>query len=190
MRTKCFFAFTLFSLLAINAFSQTDVTKAFVFAQKQTVLMLKEVDSVKADAANISLTSPRTLETDGKFVMVPSKDWCSGFFPGELWFLYEYTKNEKWKDLAKKFTANIEVEKTNGNTHDMGFKVYNSVGNGYRLTQDPHYKEVIIEAAKTLSTRFNPVVGSIKSWDNRSSGSFRLLLITCLTSNCCLKPLT
>ena len=176
MRTKCFFAFTLFSLLAINAFSQTDVTKAFVFAQKQTVLMLKEVDSVKADAANTSLTSPRTLETDGKFVMVPSKDWCSGFFPGELWFLYEYTKNEKWKDLAKKFTANIEVEKTNGNTHDMGFKVYNSVGNGYRLTQDPHYKEVIIEAAKTLSTRFNPVVGSIKSWDNRKQWKFPVII--------------
>jgi hypothetical protein len=176
MRTSSFFALILLNLLAVNAYSQTDITKAFVFAQKQTVLMLKEVDSVKADAANAALASPRTLEADGKFVMVPSKDWCSGFFPGELWFLYEYTKNEKWKDLAKKFTANIEVEKTNGNTHDMGFKVYNSVGNGYRLTKDDHYKGVIIEGAKTLSTRFNPVVGSLKSWDNRKQWKFPVII--------------
>jgi hypothetical protein len=176
MRTKYLLTLVLCSLLTLNAYSQSDVTKAFVFAQKQTVLMLKEVDSVKANAANTALASPRTLEADGKFVMVPSKDWCSGFFPGELWFLYEYTKNEKWKDLAKKFTSNIEVEKTNGNTHDMGFKVYNSVGNGYRLTKDDHYKAIIIEAAKTLSTRFNPVVGSIKSWDNRKQWKFPVII--------------
>jgi hypothetical protein len=176
MRTRYFLTLILCSFWALNAYSQSDVTKAFVFAQKQTLLMLKEVDSVKADAANTALASPRTLEADGKFVMVPSKDWCSGFFPGELWFLYEYTKNEKWKDLAKKFTANIEAEKTNGITHDMGFKVYNSVGNGYRLTHDDHYKAVIIEGAKTLSTRFNPVVGSIKSWDNRKQWKFPVII--------------
>jgi unsaturated chondroitin disaccharide hydrolase len=136
----------------------------------------KEVDSVKADPGNATLVSPRTLGIDGKLVMVPSKDWCSGFFPGELWFLYEYTNNKTWMELAKKFTANIEVEKTNGITHDMGFKVYNSVGNGYRLTKDAHYKEVIIGAAKTLSTRFNPVVGSIKSWDNRKQWKFPVII--------------
>src|ERR1700754_1428980 len=176
MRTSYFLALIFLNLLAVNAYSQTDVTKAFVFAQKQTVLMPKEVDTLKADAANVALASPRTLEGDGKFVMVPSKDWCSGFFPGELWFLYEYTKDKKWMELAKKFTTNIEVEKTNGVTHDMGFKVYNSVGNGYRLTHDEHYKAVIIEGAKTLSTRFNPVVGSIKSWDNRKQWKFPVII--------------
>jgi unsaturated chondroitin disaccharide hydrolase len=176
MRTNYFVAFFLLNLSAIKAFSQTDVTQAFSFAEKQTVLMLKEVDSAKTDPGNSALASPRTLNADGKFVMVPSKDWCSGFFPGELWFLYEYSQNKAWMDLAKKFTANIEVEKTNGITHDMGFKVYNSVGNGYRLTKDPHYKAVIIEGAKTLSTRFNPVVGSIKSWDNRKQWKFPVII--------------
>ncbi|SDP81834.1 Glycosyl Hydrolase Family 88 [Mucilaginibacter sp. OK268] len=176
MRTKNLIVFFVLNLLAIKAFSQTDVTKAFSFAQKQTALMLKEVDTVKSDAANSALVSPRSLNVDGKLIMVPSKDWCSGFFPGELWFLYEYTKDKKWMGLAQKFTTNIETEKTNGITHDMGFKVYNSVGNGYRLTKDAHYKEVIIEAAKTLSTRFNPVVGSIKSWDNRKQWKFPVII--------------
>ena len=48
----------------------------------------------------------------------------------------------------------------------MGFKIYCSFGNGYRLTKDPHYKEVIIQSAKTLSTRFNAKAGVIRSWDH------------------------
>ncbi|MBB6107404.1 Glycosyl Hydrolase Family 88 [Mucilaginibacter lappiensis] len=176
MRTKNLIVFFALTLLTTKVFSQTDVAKAFSFAQNQTTLLLKEVDTVKSDAANSALVSPRSLSVEGKLVMVPSKDWCSGFFPGELWFLYEYTNDKKWMGLAQQFTTNIEVEKTNGITHDMGFKVYNSVGNGYRLTKDAHYKEVIIEAAKTLSTRFNPVVGSIKSWDNRKQWKFPVII--------------
>ena len=176
MRIKHLLIFFALNLLTVKVFSQAEVDKAFSFAEKQTTQMLKEVDSIKTDASNAALVSPRALNADGKLVMVQSKDWCSGFFPGELWFLYEYSKNKTWMDLARKYTANIEVEKTNGVTHDMGFKIYNSVGNGYRLTKDPHYKDVIIEAAKTLSTRFNPVVGSIKSWDNRSQWKFPVII--------------
>lgn len=174
MKNKYFAVFLLLNLTGMSAFSQTDVFKAFLFAEKQTQLMLKEIDSIP-DASG-KLVSPRTLNTNGKLVMIPSKDWCSGFFPGELWYLYEYTKDQKWLEQARKFTTNIEPEKTNGGTHDMGFKIYCSVGNGYRLTGDAHYKEVIIEAAKTLSTRFNRVVGSLKSWDNRKDWKFPVII--------------
>lgn len=43
--------------------------------------------------------------------------------------------------------------------------IYCSFGNGLRLTGDPEYKEVIVEAARSLSTRFRPVAGIIQSWD-------------------------
>ena len=109
--------------------------------------MLTEIP--KAKKGNADLVSPRTLDND-ELKLVPSKDWTSGFFPGELWFLYEYSGKDEWKDEAEKFTANIEKEKYNGGTHDMGFKIYNSFGNGYRLTKDAHYKDVIIQGAKTL----------------------------------------
>jgi rhamnogalacturonyl hydrolase YesR len=127
--------------------------------------MLKEVEQAKA--AGKTGVSPRNLSATGDLVLVASKDWCSGFFPGELWYIYNYTNDKKWLELAKTYTTPIEQEKTNGGTHDMGFKVYCSVGNAYRLTKDAHYKDVIMQAAKTLSTRFNPKVGCIKSWDNR-----------------------
>jgi unsaturated chondroitin disaccharide hydrolase len=135
-------------------------------AERQTDLMVTELELAKAAGKN--LVSPRTLE-NGQLKLVASKDWTSGFFPGELWYLYELSHQNKWKALAQKYTAPIEQEKLNGVTHDMGFKIYSSVGNGYRLTGDPHYKEVLIQAAGTLSTRFNPKVGLIRSWDHHSA---------------------
>ena len=132
-------------------------------AGKQTAIMLQEIGVAKeTDKKGVS---PRTLE-GGALKLVASRDWTSGFFPGELWYLYELSGNQKWKTEARRFTANIEQEKTNGTTHDMGFKVYCSFGNGYRLTKDPHYKEVIIQAARTLSQRFNTTAGVLRSWDH------------------------
>lgn len=171
---KHIFPILFLGFITTGAFAQNDAPKAFAFAQKQTTLMLKEVAEAKK-TAKPGLVSPRSLEK-GELVLVPSKDWCSGFFPGELWYLYQYTKDPKWMEQAKIFTANIEQEKTNGSTHDMGFKLYSSVGNGYKLTHDAHYKEVLLQGAKTLSTRFNPVVGCIRSWDHHTNWKFPVII--------------
>ncbi|PTR01542.1 glycosyl hydrolase family 88 [Mucilaginibacter yixingensis] len=181
------------TLLAGNGFAQTnvvnktssqkkkttalpDVKKGFEFAEKQTALLLKETALVKAQSKKTALISPRSLDTADNLELVPSKDWCSGFFPGELWYLLEYTKDPQWEAAARNYTSDVEAEKTNGTTHDMGFKIYCSVGNGYRLTKNEHYKSVLLEAAKTLATRFNPKVGSIKSWDNRKNWKFPVII--------------
>jgi unsaturated chondroitin disaccharide hydrolase len=154
--------------LCANVFSQKrgnkELSKISIDAEQQARLMLDEITRVSDNKSD--LVSPRTLDSTGKLKLVASRDWTSGFFPGELWFLYEYTKKNEWKVQAQNFTANLEREKTNATTHDMGFKIYCSFGNGYRLTKDSHYKDVIIESARTLSTRFNPKVGCIRSWDH------------------------
>jgi hypothetical protein len=174
MKKKYIFPLLFLALSAGKTFAQNEAAKGFAFAEKQTDLLLKETAEAKK-TAKPGMVSPRSVEK-GELVLVPSKDWCSGFFPGELWYLYQYTKNPKWLNEAKAYTANIEQEKTNGGTHDMGFKIYCSVGNGYKLTKDAHYKEVILEAAKTLATRFNPTVGCIKSWDNRKDWKFPVII--------------
>ncbi|CAH0133281.1 MULTISPECIES: glycoside hydrolase family 88 protein [unclassified Pedobacter] len=143
---------------------KVNVKKAFKQAAAQTKLMLQEVEKA-VDAAKPELISPRTLD-NGKLKLVASRDWTSGFFPGVLWYLDEYYKTDEWKAAARKFTTLIEKEKTNGTTHDMGFKVFCSVGNAFRLTGSAHDKAVIIEGAKTLATRFNPKTGVILSWDH------------------------
>ena len=140
-----------------------DIRAAFSDAEKQTKLMLAEVD--KAKAGKPDLVSPRTIE-HGELKLVKSGDWTSGFFPGVLWFLYEYSRKPEWKKEAERYTAGIEKEQWNGGTHDMGFKVYCSVGSGFRLTGNAHYKQVLIQSAKTLSRRFNKTAGVIRSWDH------------------------
>ncbi|WP_246029383.1 glycoside hydrolase family 88 protein [Pedobacter nototheniae] len=154
----------LLSISAVYA-QKTDVEKAFKSAEKQTDLLIRNVDSARKVKPN--LVSPRTVEK-GQFKMVVSKDWTSGFFPAELWYFYQYTKDKKWLDLAKKYTEDIKKEQYNRGTHDLGFMVYCPFGNGYRLTQDTAYRSVIIQAAKSLSTRFNQRAGVIKSWDHNT----------------------
>lgn len=110
-------------------------------------------------------TLPRTFE-HGKLVTVPSRDWTSGFFPGSLWFLFEVTGDRKWRDEAERFTTLLETQQFNTKTHDLGFMLYCSYGNGLRLTGNAPYREVLLNGAKSLSTRFNPTVGCIKSWDD------------------------
>ncbi|MEM1116600.1 MAG: DUF4861 family protein [Bacteroidota bacterium] len=108
---------------------------------------------------------PRSLEPDGSADASPASEWTSGFYPGTLWLLYEHTGDDAFAEAARRWTAVVEPEKENGGTHDMGFKVYTSAGNALRLTGEASYRDVVIEAAETLLTRFDPEVGAIKSWD-------------------------
>ncbi|MCW3080171.1 glycoside hydrolase family 88 protein [Segetibacter sp.] len=163
----------LITSLSVSEAQKINLPKVMAEAEKQTEVMLTEIP--KAKGVSHDLVSPRTLE-NGKLKLVPSKDWTSAFFPGQLWYLYEYTGNNKWKAEAERYTATIEKEKTNAGTHDMGFKIYCSFGNGLRLTQNEHYKDVIIQAAKTLSTRFNATAGVIKSWDNRTKWKYPVII--------------
>jgi len=83
--------------------------------------------------------------------------------------MYELTGDSTYKTNAIKWQSGIEGQKTNTSTHDVGFMLYTSFGNGYRLTSDPAYKQVLLTTAKSLSTRYNPVVGTIKSWNGGST---------------------
>ena len=44
---------------------------------------------------------------NGKLFVIPPKDWCSGFFPGALWYLYEYTNDPFWKEQAVAYTERL-----------------------------------------------------------------------------------
>jgi unsaturated chondroitin disaccharide hydrolase len=102
---------------------------------------------------------------DSTWSYVPVTDWTSGFWPGILWLEYEYTKDAAWKNKAAQFTHSLEpLAYRPASDHDLGFQLFCSYGNGYRLTGDPAYKKVLLAAADTLATLFNPVVGTILSW--------------------------
>ncbi|MFI5130961.1 MAG: glycoside hydrolase family 88 protein [Chitinophagales bacterium] len=171
-----FIATITITLIAVTTAFAQNIKLAVVIkdVEKQTDVLLQEVAKVKNSKPD--LASPRTVE-NGELKMVSSRDWTSGFFPGQLWFLYEYTGKKEWKEAAEIFTANLEREKTNAGTHDMGFKIYCSFGSGYRLTKNAAYRDIIIQSAKTLSTRFKPVIGCIRSWDsNRDKWGYPVII--------------
>jgi unsaturated chondroitin disaccharide hydrolase len=110
---------------------------------------------------------PRSYDAVKNELIVSGTDWwCSGFYPGTLWYLYEYSKDESLKTEAIRSTTLLDKEKNNAGTHDLGFMLYCSYGNGYRLTKTDSYKNVMITGARSLSTRFNPLIGCIKSWNS------------------------
>ena len=135
-----------------------NVDKQLTYCANQSSRALKLI-SIEGDI-------PRNVSTDSKeWRYVDYKDWTSGFWPGELWYLYEYTGKEEWKKNADKFTEYLKpLSVTPALDHDLGFQVFNSYGNGYRLTHNEAYKDVILKTADTLATLFNPKVGTILSW--------------------------
>ena len=117
-----------------------------------------------------SLHTPRSFDGT-KLITARAKWWCSGFFPGTLWLVYEYTGDDKFRALAERETAKIEPIKLVTGDHDVGFQINCSFGQQYRITGDPHAREVMHTAAQSLATRFNPTVGCIRSWDFQLNGS-------------------
>src|SRR5690606_17035693 len=106
---------------------------------------------------------PRTWE-NGELKSAPSQSWISGFYPGTLLYLYEYSGDKSLLDEAEQKLTVLEKEKHNTGTHDLGFMLYCSFGNALRLTGKPAYREVILTGTESLSKRFNPEVGCIRSW--------------------------
>ncbi len=101
---------------------------------------------------------------------VPASDWVSGFYPGALWYVYEFARRRQWPDpdrwrqRAHLWTTGLTAEQFTTTNHDLGFMIMDSFGHGFRLTGDPAYKSVVLQAAESLSRRFSPTVGLIRSW--------------------------
>ena len=93
-------------------------------------------------------------------------DWTDGFFPGVLWQLYRHTKEAKWRDWARAATAGLEAQQYNVETHDIGFLVLCSFGDGLALTANHSYPAVITNAASHLAVRFNSE-WHLLSWELR-----------------------
>ena len=111
---------------------------------------------------------PSTFK-NGQIVFVPKDDWVSGFFAGTLWEMYALTGDAYWAEHAARQTENIDTIKNLKWHHDIGFMIGDSFGAGLLYGQDKidvkAYQEVMVEAARSLATRFRPGAGIIQSWN-------------------------
>lgn len=111
---------------------------------------------------------PRNIANNGKkwnLVKAKREEWCSGFWPGILWYDYENTHDAAILHNAEKYTESLKfLSECPAYDHDLGFLIYQSFGNGYRLTHNEAYKKILLRTADTLATLYNPKVGTILSW--------------------------
>ena len=118
---------------------------------------------------------PRTYE-DGRLVTEDYHWWTAGFFPGVLWQLYDDCRDERFLTWARMYTDRVEPAKLMTDTHDLGFMLYCSFGQGYRLTGDPRYLDVIKTGTGSLLTRWDPSLGVIKSWESSPRWKYPVII--------------
>lgn len=168
MKKFLFLMCVVFSILCVASCQNKETDKVDVineniaFAADQYGLLVQSIaDSPK-------LLNPKSI-INGKMKYIPPQEWTSGFFPGSLWYIYELTNDDKWKSSATTYTEMLDTIQYYTGNHDVGFMIYCSYGNGLRLAGNKAYEGVIINAAKSLSTRYIPEAGIIQSWNANKS---------------------
>lgn len=129
------FAFYSLILLLLAGCTGTDSKKQFIeenmnYACEQIRYMLESLEG------ETNGRYPRSTKKDGSLSTTDIYGWTSGFFPGTLWFLYEFTNDSCWKEKAVEWTLPLEPNRTNTKDHDVGFMMYNSFGKGFALTKE------------------------------------------------------
>ena len=128
------------------------------FAANYTVLLTHALAEHTAERPY-----PKSFK-DGRVRYVPDWDWCSGFWPGALWYLYEATDDLKWRLAAERYTDEQSRIRYSNLHHDLGFMFLPSAGNGLRITGDGRYAGWLYDAARTLQTRYRPNCRCIQVW--------------------------
>jgi hypothetical protein len=165
---KYILGFALLFVMAQIGYGQTASIKNKMEAliQDNFAFAAKQYQYLKANTPDSVM--PRSyVSATNKSVTSDTKWWCSGFYPGTLWYLYAYTKDENIRKEAEKRLGILEKEKYYTGNHDLGFMIYCSFGTAYKYTNNPAYKDVVTIAAKSLSTRYRPQIKSIQSWNSR-----------------------
>jgi hypothetical protein len=116
---------------------------------------------------------PRSTGADGNFQQRVATEWTSGFFAGMLWSMYEETGAAEWRTRAERWTVGLESLKDVTTSHDLGFIIFDSFGRAFLRTGDAHDRDVVMQASRSLMTRYNPRVGAIKSWDTERDTTAR-----------------
>jgi unsaturated chondroitin disaccharide hydrolase len=179
IKARLVFSLLLFLACSVNCFSQNIaylkpqqqvlnlIDKNLKFADSQYMLMAKQLGPDQF---------PKSYNpVSGKFETSNSGWWCSGFYSGSLLLLYQQNHDAQLLTEANRMLGALAKEQYNTHTHDLGFMMYTSFGNALKIAPQPDDKQILINSAKSLATRFNPKVGCIKSWDSKP-GDFLVII--------------
>ncbi len=174
------FALILASALLVATASAAQPA-TFDSADAERVLSVARQQLARTAGVVPTTQYPRSTRADGTWTTRPNTDltgWTQGFFPGSLWLMHQAGGEAVWRTRADQWTRNLELQKTNTQTHDLGFKFMPTFGHAYLLTGDPYYRGVLLTAARSLVARFNSTVGIIDCCDWNSAWDVPLVVDT------------
>jgi unsaturated chondroitin disaccharide hydrolase len=154
---------SLMSQAHATSFNSQDIATDLSFIETQVTKTLTSLGSPASGypvSGGESGTWTTTTPSSG------SQGWTTGFFPGQLWLLYQATGSQQWLTAAQAWTAPLASQAGGRpiDPTDIGFIIGTSFGNGYRLTGDPSYKSVLVTTGNSLASLYNPNVGAVRSW--------------------------
>ncbi|MCT4544739.1 MAG: glycoside hydrolase family 88 protein [Vallitalea sp.] len=126
---------------------------------------------------------PTASSKDLVYGELDNVDWTASFFTGMLWLAYEVTEDEKYKNVAKihiqSFKERLE-KRIQLDHHDLGFLYTLSCVSSYKITGDEESKEIALEAAKLLASRYYDKAEIIQAWGDLSDPTQRgRMIIDC-----------
>ena len=121
--------------------------------------------------------------TNGIYKAIDNTEWTTGFWPGELWLMYEYSKDEILASVGDIFVESFLKrikEKISVDHHDMGFLYTPSCVAPWKLKQNAHAREAAILAANQLISRFQEKGQFIQAWGILGAKDNYRYIIDCL----------
>lgn len=126
---------------------------------------------------------PSSATKNNQYGIIENIEWTDGFWTGLLWLAYEYTGDEKYRELADKNVASFKnrVEKDiELDHHDLGFLYSLATVSGYKLTGSEDAREASIKAANKLISRYQEKGEFIQAWGELGSKDHYRFIIDCL----------
>ncbi len=157
----------VYSILSVVLLMSCGVSKK-TFIKSNTDFADKQFTNTINESKDLHLI-PRTIKKDGTLKSVKVYNWTSGFFAGDLWYMYKLTGDQKWKKEAIKRTEVLDTIQYWSGNHDVGFMIGDSYGLGYRFADMKEYGPVIVQTAESLIKRYSDKTKAIKSWNYRKA---------------------
>lgn len=91
-------------------------------------------------------------------------NWCDGFLGGQMWILADHIDSKYWRPKAEHYSSLLKGREFDLDVHDLGFTFWPTWKKWYQETKDREIEEVVIQAGKTMSLRFNEKAGFFRSF--------------------------
>lgn len=100
------------------------------------------------------------------YVLTENTHWMTSFWTGQLWLAYHVTGDDTFRQEAERRLASFEYRLVNriDESHDLGFLYTLSARAQWQLTGDRAARQLGIDAAERLITRYHPKGEYIQAW--------------------------